>query len=184
MKKRKFGFATIVGLMLGPVASAAVASLPPQPPVTFNKDKLPLSQHACLGNPTGSVVRVRVVGLKERRGILRVQLYNAVKGEFFEKGHWLVRMQGDVPANGEVAVCMPLQSVGRSYGILVRHDANGNGKTDSSDGAGVSNNPKLSLFSKPKASEAAFMARSGLYEITIVMNYLSGLSLKPGPDID
>jgi len=179
MKKRILGFATILAALLGPAATSAFASLPPSERITFNKDKLALSQTACASNPTGSAVRVNIVGLRNRNGLIRVQLYNGTADEFLEKGRWLVRMQGPAAASGVVSTCMPLQKVGASYGIVVRHDGNGNGKSDlSDDGYGFSNNPKLGL-AKPKVDKVVFTARPGVSEITVVMNYLSGLSMKP-----
>jgi uncharacterized protein (DUF2141 family) len=179
MKKRILGFVTILGVLLGPVATAAVASLPPVAPIQFSKDVVELSQAACTSNPTGAVARIQVVGLKNRQGRVRIQLYNGTADDFLVKGRWLVRMQGDVPRSGPLIVCLPLQSVGRPYGIVVRHDSNANAKSDlGEDGFGVSNNPKLGL-SKPKATNAAFVAQAGVIDLKIVVNYLSGLSMKP-----
>lgn len=179
MKKRVLGFAVVVAALLGPVASAAVASLPPASKIRFEKDVVELSQGACADNPTGTAVRVRVAGLKSREGFIRVQLYNGTEAEFLEKGRWLVRMQGPVPAKGPVVICLPLQAVGKPFGIVVRHDSNGNSKSDlTEDGFGVSNNPKLGL-SKPKATAASFIAQPGIVDMAVTVNYLSGFSMKP-----
>ena len=57
----------------------------------------------------------------------------------------------------------------------MRHDRNGNGKTDiSSDGGGFSNNPSISIFNlgKPSVSKAAFQAGPGVTKITINLQYM------------
>ena len=57
----------------------------------------------------------------------------------------------------------------------VRHDVNGNGKTDlSQDGGGFSNNPKASIFNlgKPAVEKAAVPVGSAPVSIAIVLQYL------------
>ena len=61
-----------------------------------------------------------------------------------------------------------------SYGIAVRHDVNGNGKTDlTQDGGGISNNPSINVFNlgKPSYDKAAVQI-SGVRAITINMRYM------------
>jgi hypothetical protein len=60
----------------------------------------------------------------------------------------------------------------------VRHDKNGNGKTDlSGDGGGFSQNPKISTFrailgkSVVPVKKASFYAGPGVTRITIAMRY-------------
>jgi len=70
--------------------------------------------------------------------------------------------------------CMPVPKPG-NYGIGVRHDINGNNKTDiTKDGGGVSRNPSINIFNlgKPSIKKASFYAGNGITRITINMKYL------------
>ncbi len=73
-----------------------------------------------------------------------------------------------------MTVCVPLPEAG-SYGIAVRHDVNGNGKTDlSRDGGGMSNNPSINIFNlgKPSYTKTAFAVGNAPRTITITMKYM------------
>ena len=124
----------------------------------------------CRGD--GPAVNVTVTGIKSANGRVRVQLYRATRADWLEKGRWIHRIE--VPARaGSMTFCMPVPQAG-SFGIAVRHDVNGNGKTDlTQDGGGVSNNPAINLFNLGKASydEAAFQV-NGVRSITINMRYM------------
>jgi len=81
----------------------------------------------------GPAVLVNVRGVKESAGKIRVQSYPATGSAWLSKGRWLNRLESRASA-GTMSFCVPVPSEGR-YGIAVRHDRNGNGKTDiSSDG--------------------------------------------------
>src|SRR3546814_19734565 len=90
---------------------------------------------------------VEVVGLKSRTGNVRIQLYANNPGTFLEKGKWLERIQVPVTGNGPMNVCVPVPKPG-NYAVYVRHDRNGNGKSDSSEGGGFSGKPDVSLGDK------------------------------------
>ena len=76
-------------------------------------------------------------------------------------------------------VCIDLPSYGE-YAVAVRHDRDGNRKSGWSDGGGFSGNPKISLTNlKPDYEDASFAARQGVTIVDVVMNYRSGLSIKP-----
>ena len=81
----------------------------------------------------------------------------------------------EVPARaGVMTVCVPLPEAG-SYGIAVRHDINGNGKTDlTSDGGGMSNNPSINIFNlgKPSYKKTAFDVGNAPRAISITMKYM------------
>ena len=73
-----------------------------------------------------------------------------------------------------MSFCIPLASAG-NYAIAVRHDKNGNGKTDiSSDGGGFSNNPSINILNlgKPSVGKVSFYAGSGVTTVTINMKYM------------
>jgi len=126
-------------------------------------------------NPALTSMTVHVSGLKSGAGSVRVQAYGATG--FLAKGKWLRRV--DVPLNGRrsVDVCVPLPKAGQ-YAFVVRHDANVNRKSDWNDGGGFSRNPKLSIMGKPSFGQTAIPV-SGAERTSVVMNYRSGLSIRP-----
>ena len=70
------------------------------------------------------------------------------------------------------------------YAVSVRHDVNGTGKTDKSDGGGMSGNPHLSLFDlmlkrKPSPDEVAVEVGHGVKVVPITLNYMAGGSFRP-----
>lgn len=121
----------------------------------------------------GPAVLVSVRGVKESAGKVRVQSYPATGSAWLAKGRWLHRLESRASA-GTMNFCLPVPSEGR-YGIAVRHDRNGNGKTDiSSDGGGFSNNPSINILNlgKPSVGKVAFQAGPGVTQITINLKYM------------
>ena len=109
-------------------------------------------------------------------GKVRVQTYKGTKEDWLQRGRWLNRVES-LPKPGTMRFCLPVPKAG-DYGVAVRHDINGNGKTDiSNDGGGFSNNPKLSNFriitgrTAVKLSSAKFYVGNGVKQIVIDMNY-------------
>jgi uncharacterized protein (DUF2141 family) len=129
----------------------------------------------CATAAQGPAVLVDVRGFSSASGQVRVQSYPATKAAWLAKGQWINRIETAVrPADGAMKFCVPLPEPGR-YGIAVRHDHNGNGKTDiSEDGGGFSNNPSINLFNlgKPGVEKAAFRAGPGVTRITINLKYM------------
>lgn len=121
---------------------------------------------------SGTAVRITVEGVKQSSGVLRVQLYRGTKDDWLQKGRWINRIE--MPARaGTMTVCMPAPAAG-TYAIAVRHDINGNGKTDlSTDGGGMSNNPNINIFNlgRPSHTRTAFTMNNGVHPITITMRY-------------
>ena len=121
----------------------------------------------------GPAVLVSVRGVKEAKGLVRVQSYSATAGSWLAKGRWLHRIESRA-SSGNMSFCVPVPSEGK-YGIAVRHDRNGNGKTDiTQDGGGFSNNPSVNIFNlgKPSVSKVAFDAGPGVTRITINLRYM------------
>ena len=121
----------------------------------------------------GPAVLVNIRGIQESSGKIRVQSYPATPSAWLSKGRWLHRIETSASA-GSMNICVPLPAEGK-FGIAVRHDRNGNGKTDiSQDGGGFSNNPKISILNlgKPSINKAAFVAGPGVTRITINMQYM------------
>jgi uncharacterized protein (DUF2141 family) len=120
----------------------------------------------------GPAVKVQISGITPAHGTLRVQIYPGNAADWLKTGHWLNRIE--VPASGTTAtVCMPVPKPG-TYAIAVRHDVNGNGKTDiRSDGGGMSNNPSINILNlgKPSYDKTAFPVGAGVKTISIRMRY-------------
>lgn len=157
-------FATIVVLSTAFLAIAA--------PASAGGKKIGNNLTKCqTGN--GPAVLVKVDGLKAKTGKIRVQSYRGTKSEWLKKGRWLHRI--DVPVTGrQMTFCMPIEQVG-TYGIAVRHDINGNGKTEiSKDGGGMSNNPSINIFNlgKPSYKKTAISVGNSVKAINIRMRYM------------
>ena len=123
-------------------------------------------------------VLVHVVGLKNGAGTVRVQAYGPGGANFLKKGQWAGRV--DVPLGGrrDLDICLPLDATGE-YAIAVRHDANGNHKSDWNDGAGFSHNPRLSILGRPNFAQTAIPVQRGTTRLSVVMNYRQGFSIGP-----
>ena len=120
----------------------------------------------------GPAVAVSITGIKESKGIIRVQSYRGTERDWLEKGRWIYRMEAPARA-GTMRFCMPVPGPGQ-YGIAVRHDINGNGDTDIfTDGGAMSNNPSINIFNlgKPSYKKTAFAVGKSVERISIRMRY-------------
>jgi uncharacterized protein (DUF2141 family) len=161
--KNGFRIATILlatgALALGPAASAQYNRVVPHNPA------------AC--NAGGPAIKVTVSGIKAGGGTMRVQSYYGTKADWLEKGKWLTRTETAARA-GSMTFCIPVPASG-TYAVAVRHDVNGNGKTDiRSDGGAMSNNPSINIFNlgKPSYTKTRFSVGSGVTPISINMRYM------------
>ncbi|ONF95189.1 DUF2141 domain-containing protein [Sphingomonas jeddahensis] len=128
-------------------------------------------------------ILVNVVGVKQRTGALRLRTYGGATSTWFEKKGWITRVEIPTPASGPIRICMPASAPG-TYAIDLRHDMNGNGETDRSDGGGASGDPKVTLLDfvfgrKPSPKVTAVAVGRGVTEITITAMYLKGGALRP-----
>jgi len=151
-------------------AMLGALSLPAQAVAQFRQE-ITNDSSRCRSGPS---IRIQVQDVKESRGKVRVQLYRGIKADWLESGRWIHRIE--VPARaGTMNFCMPVPEAG-TYGIAIRHDLNGNGKTDiSEDGGGMSNNPSLNIFNlgKPSYKRTAFEVGGGSpTSISIRMRYM------------
>jgi len=121
----------------------------------------------------GPAMLVTVEGVKSSTGTIRIQTYRATPAEWLSKGKWLTRIE--VPAHaGRMSFCLPVPAPG-TYGVAVRHDANGNGETDiRTDGGGMSNNPSINIFNlgKPSYTRVGVPVTNGVRPIRIQMKYM------------
>jgi uncharacterized protein (DUF2141 family) len=151
-------------------AALASASLATAAPVTY-RNTISNNPARCSGD--SPAVRVTVNGVKSSTGKIRVQLYRGTASDWLEKGKWINRIEAPARA-GPMTFCMPVPAAG-TYGIAVRHDMNGNGKSDvTSDGGGMSNNPSINVFNlgKPSYKKTAFSVGDSVTSISITMRYM------------
>ena len=153
---------------------SAVVAIAPAPGMAHGQE-IANDMDRCAPQAKGPAVLVDVRGFAAATGRVRVQSYPATKAAWLTKGEWLNRIETAVkPSGNAMSFCVPVPQPGK-YGIAVRHDRNGNGKTDiSSDGGGFSNNPSISIFNlgKPGVDKAAFYAGPGVTKITINLQYM------------
>lgn len=164
----------IVGLLAAGAAGALVV------PVAAQGATLGPAAALCNSNATAVLVDVR--GFKAHSGTVRVQIYDA-NSSYLEKRKWLERVDVPVSRSGNMQICVPVEKPG-SYVVSVRHDMNGNGKSDRSDGAGLSGNPDMKVSDfifkrKPKLAQVSFAVGGATRRVPVVLNYVSGLSFNP-----
>lgn len=140
----------------------------------------------CRASEDGPSFLVRVEGLKDRRGQLKLEVYPSNDEDFLADDNILIsqgkifrRIEMPVPRQGPVQLCIRVPRSGQ-YALSLLHDRDSNRKFGLSvDGIGFAGNPRLGM-SKPRAEEASATAVSGPSRITIVMNYRRGLfSFRP-----
>lgn len=157
---------------LAGMAGVALAGLALAAPVQAQYRQTISDNPAKCAAGAGPAVRVTVTGIKESKGTMRVQSYRGTQQDWLEKGKWINRIEAPARA-GSMTFCMPVPAPG-TYGIAVRHDINGNGKTDIfADGGAMSNNPSINIWNlgKPSYKKTAFQVGNGVESITIAMRY-------------
>jgi uncharacterized protein (DUF2141 family) len=121
----------------------------------------------------GSALTVTVGGIESSHGAIRVQNYRAVRSDWLEKGRWINRIE--TPAHrGTMTFCLPVPGTG-NYAVAVRHDVNGNRKTDiTQDGGGMSNNPSINIFNLglPSYKKTRVSVAEHVKSIRITMKYM------------
>ena len=127
----------------------------------------------CSGG-AGPAVRLRIDGIKSSSGNLFVRTYRASQSDWLKSKRYLSRLDAS-PRAGSMTVCIPVPRAG-NYAIAVQHDVNGNRETDfSTDGAGMSNNPRIGKFlgipRPPSVNKAGFAAGPGVTGVQITMRY-------------
>ncbi len=158
--------------------AAVVLALSPLPALAQNQE-IGNDMSRCNGGDSPAVL-VEVRGFKESKGRIRVQSYEGTSGKWLKKGAWINRIDTPVrTSGGKMRFCVPLPKAG-TYGIAVRHDLDGNGKSGWSDGGGFTGNPDISLSNlKPSASKTAIRVGNGVTRTNIVLNYRQGLRIEP-----
>jgi uncharacterized protein (DUF2141 family) len=129
----------------------------------------------------GPAILVNVVGLKDRKGELKLELYPANEQDFLKDDRDLIkqgklfrRIRVPTPAAGNVRLCMRVPRPGR-YALLFTHNRDGKNKFNFwSDGAGFVATQKLGR-SRPKLGQAVIEVPGGVVSVSIRAQYLRGL---------
>ncbi|QDP19845.1 DUF2141 domain-containing protein [Sphingomonas xanthus] len=133
------------------------------------------SASCAAGRPS---VLVRVDGLKQPTGQLKVSLYGSDASLWLAKQGRIHRTK--VPVTGKAMdICLPVPAPGR-YAVAVHHDLNLNGSRDRQDGGGYSRNPKVSLLNpKPPFARASFPVGQEQAQVGVTLLYIKGMSVGP-----
>ena len=139
----------------------------------------------CRSNEPGPAFIVNIAGLRDRTGRLKLEVYPATDDDFLADDNVLVaagktfrRVEVPVPPSGPTELCVRVPRADR-YGVVVLHDRNRDRRFNwRVDGIGFAGNPRLGVR-QPDVAEASAVASSGRTNITIVMNYLRGLRMRP-----
>ena len=143
---------------------------------------LGISEGRCRAGEPGPAFLVTVVGLKDRGGTMKAELYPANDADFLADDNVLInarktfrRVVIDVPSSGPVQLCIRAPSAG-AYGLSLLHDRDGNRKFGLSiDGVGFGSNPQSLGPFKPKIAVGRVVAGGGVTPITVRMLYRRGL---------
>lgn len=161
--------------MLAAAALLAGQALLPSTP------DLGIAAGLCRPGEAGPAFEVEVEGLKDRQGVLKLELYPDDDADFLADDNVLVsagkpfaRVVAPLPPAGPVRLCIRVPRPG-SYALSLLHDRNMNRKFDlSGDGIGFSANPRLG-WSKPAAAAVRVTADAGRTLLRIRLNYRRGL---------
>jgi uncharacterized protein (DUF2141 family) len=160
--------APMLGMMLGLTAAVPAAAV-----------QTGDNAAACRGG--GPAIRVDIVGLKDRTGGLKLELYPATEADFLKddrdlakEGKFFRRIRVATPPTGPVSLCISVPRPGR-YALLFTHDRDGKNKFNFvSDGAGFPSNLKLGR-AKPTLAQAVIVVPRGVARTEIRAQYLRGL---------
>lgn len=139
----------------------------------------------CRPNEPGPAFIVDVIGMKDRTGMLKLEVYPSNDDDFLQDDNILInagkvfrRVEAGIPPGGPVSLCIRVPGPG-PYSVTLLHDRDRNRKFGwTVDGIGFAGNPRLG-WSKPKAARTRAIAGTGLTRIQIVMNYRHGLGVAP-----
>lgn len=154
------------------VAAGALATMAAMPVAASPRGEITNDLSRC-GAGSGPALLVTIDGVAASKGNVRIQTYRATKADWLAGGKWINRIE--IPAKaGTMAFCLPMPEAG-TFGVAVRHDRNGNGKTDlREDGGGMSNNPAINIFNlgKPSYSKVGVAVGNETKAIRIQMKYM------------
>jgi len=140
----------------------------------------------CRPGESGPALLVEAVGMKDRTGNMKLEVYPSNEKDFLADDNILVaagktfrRVEVPVPQSGAVVLCVRIPGPG-TYAVSVLHDRNTDRRFNwKIDGIGFSGNPKLG-WSKPNYRKSSVSVSSGgVSRIAVTMNYKNGLGVSP-----
>ncbi|WP_293882440.1 DUF2141 domain-containing protein [Sphingomonas sp.] len=157
------------------VPLAAHAGVAPSP-------LLGTAEGRCRPNETGPAFLLTIAGLKDRKGLIKVEMYPADDADFLSDDNVLVnagktfrRVEVPLPQTGPVTLCIRAPRAG-AYGLSLLHDRDSNRKLGLSvDGIGLPGNPATLGPSKPRIAMGRAIVGNGPTPLTIRMMYRRGL---------
>jgi uncharacterized protein (DUF2141 family) len=161
---------------------AALAANAPVLAQVKSSPSLGRAEGRCRPGETGPALIVTIVGLKDRAGTLKAELYPANDTDFLADDNVLVnqgktfrRVLVDIQQSGTAQLCIRVPAPG-AYGLSLLHDRDSNRKFGASiDGVGFGSNPQSLGPFKPKIAIGRVTAGNGLTNVSVRMLYRSGL---------
>lgn len=146
---------------------------------------LGMAEGRCRPGEVGPSLLVTVVGLKDRTGNLKAELYPANDADFLAADNDLLaagkvfrRVVIDLPKDGPVRLCIRAPAAG-TYGLTVLHDRDMDRKFNLSrttgDGIAFGANPQGQGPFKPRIAVARTTVGIGPTSTTVIMLYRTGL---------
>jgi uncharacterized protein (DUF2141 family) len=143
---------------------------------------LGMAEGRCRAGEPGPALLINVVGLKDRGGTMKAELYPANQDDFLQDDNILIsagktfrRVVIDIPKSGNVQLCLRVPSPG-TFALSLLHDRDGNRKFGlSTDGVGFGSNPQSLGPTKPRVAVALVRAGGGITPVNVRMMYRRGL---------
>jgi uncharacterized protein (DUF2141 family) len=143
---------------------------------------LGMAEGRCRTGEPGPALMINVVGLKDRGGTMKAELYPANQDDFLQDDNILLnagktfrRVVIDVPKSGNVQLCLRVPSAG-TFALSLLHDRDANRKFGlSTDGVGFGSNPQSLGPTKPRVAIALVRAGGGITPVNVRMMYRKGL---------
>jgi hypothetical protein len=129
----------------------------------------------------GPAIQANIVGMKDRAGEVKLEIYPANETDFLRDDYLLIkehklfrRITALTPKSGAVSLCIKVPGPGR-YAILFTHNRDSQSKFSFwTDGAGFPGGERMGR-SRPKLNQALIDAGPGITNVTIRAQYLRGL---------
>ena len=136
----------------------------------------------CRVGETGPALLFDVVGLKDRAGRLKLEVYPDNDDDFLADDNVLVnagktfrRVEIETPPSGPITLCVRVPGPG-TYSVVLLHDRDSNRKIGLSvDGLAFPGPPRKFCWHKPSAADTTITAGPGITRSTITMTYRSGI---------